>query len=361
MGRRKRVTNEGGGREVYSIRAIGVRPSLSVIVTSYNSERTLPQCLASIRNSEGVAFELIVVDDQSGDRSLPIAETYADRVIVLKQHKGRNSARKAGFAVAVGEIVVNIDSDVCLRTNTLAVIKDFFALHPAYDAVTCKIVRDNTFDNFASAYKSLYMYYVFSRIPRDIAFIYGSCFACRATVSSLYDPPLEIGEDTAFGQGLVRAGKHIAYLPEAEFVHNKYYSLATLFRNDFLVPRYWVELLFFYGGWRHVHRKRTVFSHASVWQLTSLFVATVVAGVCLGLWWSAVYAPGAFLCVGVWLSLHLRFFLFLIREKGCVWGVSAVPFTFLDELCKVAGIIWGVCASGVKRMRAKIIGTGAVR
>jgi glycosyltransferase involved in cell wall biosynthesis len=54
-------------------------PMVSVIVPARNEEACLARCLESLVSQTGVAFELIVVDDASTDRTGEIARSFADR------------------------------------------------------------------------------------------------------------------------------------------------------------------------------------------------------------------------------------------------------------------------------------------
>jgi glycosyltransferase involved in cell wall biosynthesis len=51
-------------------------PVVSVIIPARNEERNLDRCLRSLVGQRGVPFEIIVVDDQSQDRTREIAESY---------------------------------------------------------------------------------------------------------------------------------------------------------------------------------------------------------------------------------------------------------------------------------------------
>src|ERR1700732_2369882 len=52
------------------------RPTVSVIVPARNEETCLGACLESLVTQTGVAFEMIVVDDHSADRTREIAQSF---------------------------------------------------------------------------------------------------------------------------------------------------------------------------------------------------------------------------------------------------------------------------------------------
>jgi glycosyltransferase involved in cell wall biosynthesis len=79
---------------------------LTVIVPSFNEEKSIERCLKSVRWAD----ELLVVDSYSTDRTLEIASNFADRII---QHEYENSARQKNRTIpqALHEWVLIVDSD----------------------------------------------------------------------------------------------------------------------------------------------------------------------------------------------------------------------------------------------------------
>ncbi len=85
-------------------------PRISVIVCSYNGQRTLHDCLAGLLQLDYPNFEVIVVDDGSTDQTATIASEYGFNVIQT-ENRGLSQARNTGLAAATGEIVAYIDDD----------------------------------------------------------------------------------------------------------------------------------------------------------------------------------------------------------------------------------------------------------
>jgi len=88
------------------------RPKVSVVVASYNGERTLPACLESLRRQNYPDYEIILVDDGSTDGTLRIAATHPFvRHFRHETNLGLSVARNTGIAAATGEIIAFTDAD----------------------------------------------------------------------------------------------------------------------------------------------------------------------------------------------------------------------------------------------------------
>lgn len=89
---------------------------ISVIVIAKNAESTIGECLNSVqRNSPA---EIIVVDGNSTDGTVEVAQKYTDR-IYSDDGKGQAYARQLGAEVATQEYIAYVDSDVILMEATL--------------------------------------------------------------------------------------------------------------------------------------------------------------------------------------------------------------------------------------------------
>lgn len=88
---------------------------VSVIVPIYNAEPFLEKCIDSVLKQTYLDFELILVDDGSGDRSGSICDAFAqkdDRIRVIhKKNEGLISARITGLQMAKCEYIAFVDAD----------------------------------------------------------------------------------------------------------------------------------------------------------------------------------------------------------------------------------------------------------
>ncbi len=323
---------------------------LSVIVPAYNSEKTLEGCLEAVRQSSFRDYELIVVDSGSRDATRSIAEKYCDKLIDCDGSPSSYSARSLGIKAADGEVLVNVDSDVVIRSDSLSKIAHFLSDHKEFDAVTGMLSKENPYPNFFSQYKNLYMYYVFSRLPREVKFLYGSIFAVRRQAVEPPGPFVRKADDTALGQQLAAGGRRIAFLRDLEVLHLKKYTLLSFIENDYQVPFDWARIFLKFKGWKQLGRGKTGFLHSPRGQLVSVILAPAIVLSCTAVTFGYTPFP-SILSIIAWSVLNLRFLIFLKKERGTLFGILAFFITFLDNIVMAAGIACGFIASlaaGVK-------------
>ncbi len=81
--------------------------TISLVIPCYNEEKGVAEV---IRATPDIVDEILVVDNNSSDRTAEVAESLGARV-VLEKKMGYGSAYKAGFKAAKGDIIVTLDGD----------------------------------------------------------------------------------------------------------------------------------------------------------------------------------------------------------------------------------------------------------
>jgi len=104
---------------------VTAQPQVSVIVPARNEEASLADCLQSLATQSGVAFEIIVVDDHSTDRTREIAASVPGvRLIAAgplpEGWTGKNNAVTTGARQARGEWLLFTDADTVHLPGSLA-------------------------------------------------------------------------------------------------------------------------------------------------------------------------------------------------------------------------------------------------
>ena len=90
-------------------------PDISVVMSVYNNQDTLPTALDSILSQQGVALEFTVIDDGSTDRSAEILDDAAAHdprlKVVHKENEGLTKALVEGCAMATAPWIARQDAD----------------------------------------------------------------------------------------------------------------------------------------------------------------------------------------------------------------------------------------------------------
>lgn len=88
--------------------------TVSIIIPAYNEERHLKACLDSLARQTVMPLEVIVVDNNSTDKSAAIAGRYPFVRLVTESQQGIVYARTRGFNAARGDIIGRTDADTIL-------------------------------------------------------------------------------------------------------------------------------------------------------------------------------------------------------------------------------------------------------
>jgi len=115
-------------------------PRISVVVPVFNEEESLPPLVEAVRDAlgPGPAWELVLVDDGSRDRTAEVAAGLAGadprvRLLRLARNCGQTPAMQAGFDHARGEVVVSMDGD--LQNDPADIPRLVARLDEGYDLV----------------------------------------------------------------------------------------------------------------------------------------------------------------------------------------------------------------------------------
>ena len=306
---------------------------VSVIIPVHNAAAVLARCLEALQRAAVPDMECIVVDDGSSDASRTVAARFPVTRLTLERCGGPARARNRGAAVAHGDLLVFLDSDVCAHADTLQRLErrlrddaEIVAVFGSYD--------DTPADpHFVSQYKNLLHHYVHQHSRADAWTFWAGCGAIRRDVfvrvggfDEHYTRPAV--EDIELGLRLRAAGLRIALDPAIQVTHLKRWTVLGLIRTDLFsraIP--WLRLML-----RHRTMPRdlnlTTRDRASmvlVWLLafaaiTGLLApgARVLAGLC------------GVLCAAALCVLNRAFYRFLARQRGMRFAVRAVPLHWLS-------------------------------
>lgn len=93
-----------------------MNPLVSVIVPTYNSARTLNECLQALKDQNYKDIEVIITDSYSKDKTKEISARFTDKII---DAPSLALARKRGVELAGGKYILFLDSDQIINPDTI--------------------------------------------------------------------------------------------------------------------------------------------------------------------------------------------------------------------------------------------------
>jgi glycosyltransferase involved in cell wall biosynthesis len=98
---------------------------VSVVIPVYNEEKTIAACLKSLLRQSVPADEIIVVDNNSTDKTAEIVKQFPVRIVQEKK-QGITFSRNKGFNAAKYAIIVRTDADTIVPKSWIRRIKKHF-------------------------------------------------------------------------------------------------------------------------------------------------------------------------------------------------------------------------------------------
>lgn len=200
------------------------KPVLSVVIPAHNAEKTLKECLDSVSRQTFEDYEIIVVDNDSTDRTRSIirqAEKKDGRIVYLFEPlKGRGAARNTGIEKARGEIIVTTDADCVAPPDWLDMLT--YPIRRENEAACMGSERDLIMNYWTRNMQNANRRFL-ERNSRDkyISHIDTKNFAIRSALMKklMFDPALGNFEDLDLYLRLKKVAK-IRFVPEVTVGHN---------------------------------------------------------------------------------------------------------------------------------------------
>ncbi len=212
---------------------------ITVIIPSYNSEKTIFNCLNSLLNQtlkEGIE---IILADSSDDETPAIVKKHFPTVNLIHFNKKTDpgTARNAGVKMAIGEIILFTDSDCIVEKNWIEKMITIHKNFPELAGVGGSIENGNkSSDQVAWAG---YMAEFRENIPqqkRKYIWHNPTCnISYKAWVfidDNLFDPRLYPQEDLVFNYNLIKSGYKILFEPDIKISHVHRSSFGSYLRHQ---------------------------------------------------------------------------------------------------------------------------------
>ena len=119
---------------------------ISVIIVSYNVRQLLIACLQSVIDTiTGVDYEIIVVDNASGDRSVDVVTKSfpQTKVISNDENVGFARANNQGYAVSRGDFLLLLNPDTTVKLGAIESVLEFMKNAPDAGMAVCRLLNPN--------------------------------------------------------------------------------------------------------------------------------------------------------------------------------------------------------------------------
>ncbi|WP_407371200.1 glycosyltransferase family 2 protein [Carnobacterium sp.] len=131
-----------------------VKKTVSIIIPARNEEDRLPTLLASLNNQSYKPIEVIVVDDESSDRTVAVAQQQGAKVIKKRKNDewmGKSAACWSGANEAKGDWLLFLDADTFFEDKTS--LEQLLATYQSGDAIG--ILSFQPFHKITNGYENL--------------------------------------------------------------------------------------------------------------------------------------------------------------------------------------------------------------
>lgn len=193
---------------------------ISVVIPAFNEEAYLPTTLSCVRDAISAcrcSAELIVVDNESADRTGEVARSFGARVVHKAVHN-ISRVRNAGASAARGDVLAFVDADTIVPSYFLERVAEAMG-DPACFGGSANIVHTPT-SKLLRAYLKAWRW-----LGARLDMAQGAAQFCRRSAFDLltgYDESYFMGEDVDFYWRLqklsAKAGGHLSFLRDVKVV-----------------------------------------------------------------------------------------------------------------------------------------------
>lgn len=323
---------------------------ISIVIPNYNGADTIGECLTAAFASKYNEFEVVVVDDCSGDNSVEIIKKFPCKLVCIEKRSGTSKARNIGAESSTGDFIFFTDADCLLQEDTLSLVNKTLSETDSTTIVGGTYTRMPHDKDFFSIFQSVYVNYSETKKNDNPDYIAAHAMIIDALTfrksGGFPEVFLPIIEDVEFSHRLRRSGCRLIMDPGIQVRHIFNFSLVRSLRNAFEKSAYWNM---------YSLKNRDLLADSGT---ASLELKTDVASYCLNLvlllMWGLTHKnefliPAVFILI-VNMYVNRRLFKSFFETKGGLFaGLAALYYIVLYPVPIVMGTITGMMKHLLKR------------
>lgn len=232
---------------------------ISIIIVSYNTAELTLACLESVFLSQGVSYEVFVVDNASGDGSAESIRIKfpAVKVIANNTNRGFGAANNQALRECSGRYVVFLNPDTTVGPESFTKMITFMDVHPDVGLAGPRVLNPDGSRQDSVSYRypgHRYGAKDLGSLPGEIACVLGACQIASAKLlhelGGFDEDFFLYGEDQDICLRIRKRGFRIGFIDEAVIMHHGGQSERTTMPAEVVRKKIRAELLFYSKHYR---------------------------------------------------------------------------------------------------------------
>ena len=211
-------------------------PQLSIIISSYNSQKTIEKCLDSLKSQEtDKTFEVILVDSSKDGTSGLVEEKFSQvRLLRFSQRKFPGGARNFGICMAKGKIIAFMDADCTAEKNW---VNEILKAHQSPSLAIGGAIANGNPSNYVgwAAYFCEFSQWMPGQQSRWMKDIAAANMSYKREVFEKYGMFIEgtYCSDTEFHWRLGQSGYQLRFVPSIRVSHHNIERFRKILRHEY--------------------------------------------------------------------------------------------------------------------------------
>ena len=220
-----------------------MKPKVSVVIPVYNGEKTLRQCLSSLLKQTYRNYEIVIVNNNSTDRTKEIIDDFQSRdkriKCIFECRKGRGNARNVGLESAKEKIIISTDSDCIFYPDWIENLTEPIRKE---NEIAVQGGEEPVFINFwtREAQKNTDLFMQSLSEGKYIVHIDTKNFAILKKVllefktkNGIFNPSVNYADDLEFESRFFMKNHRVRYMPLCKIKHYHYSSFSRLAKSEY--------------------------------------------------------------------------------------------------------------------------------
>lgn len=298
--------------------------------------QALDRTLNALGESRPQAHEVIVVADGGHPAVVEAARRRNFRSIAMREQSGPAAARNIGTLESTGDVIFFVDSDVEVKSDSVAKVLSIFDANPDVDAIIGSYDDSPPKVSVVSWFRNMLHHYTHQDGPDEVTSFWSGCGAIRrATFLSVggFDEDFDLPsiEDIDLGYRLHQRGIKVKVEKSLVVKHLKEWTFVNMVVTDtFRRAKPWVQLM---RSKHHFPVELNINHRGRINAILAAIIPIAILGALLktGLW------PIPVITTALLIGNNYRFYALLLRKGGFFSAAAGIGLHWVHLACALVG------------------------